>query len=222
MKCIIIILQFITAVNISGCVCTNYVQNIGKTEASLMDQNAYVDDRGTVYIQTELFRGTMNDSDHEISLGTRYLVLNSPGFQKSIEESISQERYRRKDDLRLQIHAGDYLYPSDTSDMATLTGWYLYPPDILNKLTNVELPEYLRSTEWVRYPLKPMTYIPGTVNGRDYHVEIAIDSRLKNNSDAIFQETWAIPLKLLIVPAVVIDIVTFPFQYIWATSHIKG
>lgn len=49
-------------------------------------------------------------------------------------------------------------------------------------------------------------------DGQKYYVDVHIRSQCYGHPDRIHQEKWAYPLKVLIVPAFVVDVITFPIQ----------
>jgi len=211
-----------------GCACTQFVQNMGKTDAYLRRHDAFMDTAGDVHIEAELKRCPLNNRSAERSLGTRYLILNSPGFQKAVEQRVAERRtYRQRDQVRLEIHAGNYQYPTNEVQAQETVGWYVYPPNILTQSHASHLPEYLRTNQWTRFTHDPIHEfsIPATVADQSYLVDIEVGTHAMNSPDDVHQAAWAYPFKILIVPAFVVDVVTFPIQYIWVMhqiSKIKG
>ena len=212
----------------SGCACTQYVQNMGKTDAYLQRHDAYMDGLGNVHVEAELNRFPLNRKSAKYSLGTRYLILNAPGFQNAVEQRIAERRtYKQRDHVRLEIHASNYHYPTNEVEAQKTAGWYVYPPDILAVEHPNQLPEYLRTNQWTRFVHDPIQEfsIRATVGDQSYLVDIEVSMHAMNSPNDVHQEAWAYPFKILIVPAFVVDVVTFPIQYIWfmhQISKIKG
>ena len=212
----------------SGCACTQFVQNIGKTDAYLQRHDAYRDALGNVYVEAELKRFPLNRKSAKYSLGTRYLILNAPGFRNAVEQRVAERRtYKQRDQIRLEIHASNCQYPTNEVEVQKTAGWYVYPPDILAVRHPDQLPEYLRTNQWTRFTHDPIHEfsIPATVGDQSYLVDIEVSTHAMNSPDDVHQAAWAYPFKILIVPAFVVDVVTFPIQYIRVMhqiSKIKG
>ncbi len=212
----------------SGCACTQFVQNMGKTDAFLQRHDAYMDALGNVYVEAELKRFPLNRKSAKSSLGTRYLILNAPGFQNAVEQRVAESRtYKRRGQVRLEIHASNYQYPTNEVEAQKTAGWYVYPPNIVAVRHPDQLPEYLRANEWTQFTHDPIHEfsIPATVGDQSYLVDVEVSSHALNSPDDVHQAAWAYPFKILIVPAFVVDVVTLPIQYIWfmfQISKIKG
>jgi len=197
---------------------------MGKTDARIQQHDAYMDNLGNVYIEAELSRFPLNRKSAKHSLGTRYLILNAPGFQGAVEKRVAEGRtYRRRDQVRLEIHASNYQYPTSEIEAQKATGWYMYPPDMLAHRHPDQLPEYLQTNQWTRFAHDSVHEfsIPTTVGNQPYLVDIEVSMHAMNSPDDVHQAAWAYPFKILIVPAFVVDVVTFPIQYIWVMYQIS-
>ncbi len=199
----------------AGCICTKYIENAEKTEASLWGQSAFVDTSGNIYIEAVLNRSPLNNKSSHSPLGQRYLILNAPGFQRAIEKKV-ETGWRGKDVL--QIIAYPIPYHSNMSSVQTIEGWYIYPPDILREHNSITLPDYLHTNVWTRYSRNKFGEfrIPAIVQGQPYSVDIALGSSAAMDH----QDSWAYPLKILIVPAAIIDVITFPIQFFWFANEV--
>lgn len=205
-----------------GCYCTQYVTKLGKTRAELHRQTASRDSDGNIVCEVTLIRRSLNQYNSTINLGNRYLILNAPSGQKIVEERIrlySPREYRGK--RAIQIPANDFSLAITNAAAPFAQGWFLYPSDISNTINSPILPAHLKEKTLSRYSFSPVgSEVPFQIGGTNYVVDINVCNIPENQG--LEQAKWAYPLKVLVVPAFVVDVITFPIQYIHFCRQFRG
>jgi hypothetical protein len=209
------VLALLAALMLSGCACTNYINNIGKTRTQLVPQAATIDSYGNIVCEVGIRRRSMNHYHSTTDLGRRYVIRNAPHGGEAIQKRVNDNRgFERKGKKYLEISAHRFAFPKTNADAKETPSWYIYPPDLTSRIPEPALPTYLRESTFKRYPYggtfgSELEYI---VDGERYLVDVEIDAQCPGHPDTIHQKKWAYPLKVLCVPAFVIDVVTFPIQ----------
>ena len=202
----------------TGC-CSQYVNNLGRTTAGFTPVTALRDDHDNIIIQTELYRRSMNNHKRTYPLGTRYVILSASGVNGAVESAINGRRvFTDRDRRRVQIGPQyNASLPATEQESSATSGWQVYPGDLLTKFAETTLPSHVRQNRIVQ--MSPH-YAGGrfspsfdyTVSNTVYSVEVSMGAPLREESHL---DKWAYPLKALFVPAVVVDVVTYPLQFLW-------
>lgn len=199
---------------VSGC-CTQYVHNIGKTEARLSPKRILSNETGDLVVETELRRYSLNDRDSSYSLGPRYVYLYGPDAKQEIGDVLrKRHNFQRRGTNYVQIGRTNFNpeFPSR---------WHFAPPDVLHRVDSLSLPEGigqpLREFAPRRWSGRNWTdsELQYNVGGTNYVVEVNVAANDMWFPDAYHQAGWGYPLKILYVPALALDVATFPIQFIW-------
>lgn len=201
---------------LSGCACTNYVKNMGKTKAYRRHHTASIDDGGNIVCIVKVLRRSLNDYDSTEDLGYRYVIRNAPYGGEAIRNKIRNDHsFERRGKMYVQVLADRFDYPKNDDEAKNTKSWYLYPPDLMTEIQKPDPPEHLSKNTFEQYLYAGGLHEPEleySFDGQKYYVDVHIDSQLRGHPDRIHQEKWAYPMRVLLMPAYVIDVVTFPIQ----------
>ncbi len=200
---------------LNGCFCTSYVDNIGKTKPDFRIQRICEDPEQNIICEVKLSRRSLNHYDLKEDIGSRFLILNAPStkdiLKKGVKElslrEVKEEMiFQRVSENKIQLYVNINYFPKTEEEAKVSNKWYVYPLDIISRIENPNVPKYLMTNETDNLQYKYYgSCLPCTMDGETYDIDIHF------HSEEIYQEKWAYPLKVLYVPAVALDIVSFPF-----------
>ena len=200
----------LTSLFLSGCVCTEYVNNMGKTTPAFEIKQAWCDASGNIVYAGILYRRSLNNFESKNAIGNRFLILNAPAVRDKI---ITEVITRGTNDTTIKLHAVINIQPSKTpEEYQSFKQWYLYPPDIINHIENAKLPAYLSSSIASKLPYNNVNFaLPYTIDYTTYQLIVRYNFA---NKDKIHLTNWGYSSKILLVPAVLLDIFTSPAQFV--------
>ncbi len=195
---------------LTGCVCTKYVDNMGKTTPVFDIRQTWSDSAGNIVFEGMLYRRPLNDFHSPEPVGRRYLILNEPEVRDKI---ITRTISRKDNDRNIQLYAPINIFPGLSEDkLRALDVWYLYPPDIINKVDNARPPEYIKSAKAKKLLYNYADFkLPYKIDDTTYYLDINTKFSDKDN---IHMADWAYPCKILFVPAFVLDVISSPVQLV--------
>ncbi|MFA6290541.1 MAG: hypothetical protein WC637_02095 [Victivallales bacterium] len=204
---------------LNGCYCTSYIDNLGKTKPEFRIKQIFEDPEQNIICEAKFSRKSLNHYDLKEDIGTRFLILNAISTKKILKKEVKElSLYEVKAEMifrwvsenKIQLIVNINYFPKTEEEAKISNKWYVYPLDIINKIENPNMPKYLISNETdnVQYKYSG-SHLPCTIDGKTYDIDIVF------HSEEIYQEKWEYPLKVLYVPAVALDIVAFPFAFVF-------
>ena len=204
---------------LTGC-CTHYVSQIGYSEARLTQKRVFSNAAGDLVVEAELTRNPLNSRNNTRSLGKRYVYLFGSDARQEIADTAGRGQV-------LHRQGTNYIQIGHSNFNPQYAGrWNYAPPDVLHHVDAPELPigigqplqEYSARQIWhgKAWKQSELTY---TVNGTSYVVEVSIDASGIWFPEAYHQAKWGYPLRILYIPAIAVDVVTSPFQFIWFVNE---
>ena len=209
------------ALSLSGC-CTRYVSNIGRSEARLSGKRLLSNSAGDVVVETELVRYRLNDRHGGgRSLGVRYVYMTGDDARQEVSDKVLRGQIQRQRGTNyVQIGKGNF-------NPEYAGRWQFEPPDVLNKIDRPPLPPHiaqpLQEFVWCRRSEKGMAdrQLHYNIDGTNYFVEVSVAASGIWFPEAYHQARWGYPLRILYIPAIAIDVVTSPIQFIWLVREIS-
>jgi len=208
----------LSVVSGSGCAYTRHVAQAGWTEAQIHYGDAFMDQEGNVYVESELERKRKNAESGGKPLGRRFFVLNAPGFQKEAERLIAA----RLDggfslenlEVTVQIR-GDVPLIQDHKDARDAVGWYLFPGDVTNFYKSPELPAHLHESTWSKLSAEHRRWYSDVLQIEIEEETISVHMRFNDATKYDRDTRWGPAVRrALFVPATLLDIITFPIQLV--------
>ncbi len=196
---------------LTGCkgICIEYIDNLGKTEPVFEIKQVRKDQNNNIIYKGNLLRRSLNHFHSKEDIGIRYLVLNAPYVEDKIRKRIIE--YGKSEDRQVQLDSEIKYFPHKEEEAGKLNDWYFYPSDLINKIEYPAPPSYLTESKKNKtFKYKYCEFqMPYKVDNEIFYIDRdgAFYAR-----DYIYQEKWAYPLKVLFIPAIVLDVITFPLQ----------
>jgi hypothetical protein len=193
---------------------TSHVANIGYYEYSLRNRSGGVSEDGAIIIASDLQRRTspktilyeFTDTSPWKAVCTRFITAESNIVRDALQDLPKTRSKRFKKMVRIKIVEPDQ------------DGWHLHPHSLTSKDADVSsLPESFRKIDpeaFVLRPSMPYAFDEESVNLVFGSTELPQDMQHASTS------LHGIGM-LLIVPAIAIDIVTFPIQFLYVINEIS-
>ena len=217
-RLILVVTLIATSLFCSGC-CSQYVNNLGRTTACFTPVAALRDDSDNIIIQAELYRRSMNNHNRSYPLGTRYVILSASGVYGAVESAVNRRCVFVDGDRRVVQIGPQYnaFLPATEHESSATSGWQVYPGDLLTKFEETSLPSHIRRNRILQTSPHQAggLFSPRfdfNVSNTVYSVQVSMGAPLPEKSHL---DSWAYPLKALFVPAVVVDVATYPLQFLW-------
>jgi len=206
---IILVMMGMIAATQSGCMCVYAVRTGGTHLRYLKPTGVWTNTTGEVVVECAIFDKWVL-SDESRNLGKR-LVCASPATWKSKVEAVVAKRYRIADkiDYVLPIRLDVTLSVTNAADVFA-GGFVLFPSEIMT-LNDAEPP----TSGWVRCGIsKNASYPSWPINIDGQVFTIRVDQVSLPQEARKYKDWWWYPNQVLLIPALAVDIVTSPIQFL--------
>jgi len=227
---------------LSGC-CTAYVHQLGRSVAVVRPERAWRDADGNLVVDIELLRyhrpltAASTCERRQRILGPRHLVLRAKDVDTQLMSVLKAHRIVADPGRTWQ--PGPYVLYADlqhppsagAAPPSKAAGWFLWPPDALHWLPHVAPPEFVGTPVTIRQPdagtslgwregfvIWHMPDFACELDGVTYGVVVKVST---GSLRAPHFAPAAYPLKILFLPAVVVDAATFPIQAVYGLVMIS-
>jgi hypothetical protein len=212
-----------------GC-CSNTAMNLGGQHACFVPSRVMFDAGGNFAAEVDVYAGK-SQSPQDICMGvvprtwqgSRLVMANSNAFHKAARWQVGcQER-----DLAAQsnvahkvLMVGDMVYRDPWLTRQAWRShkeWYMYPATVRKRWLRPSLPGGFKIAE--QFAVSATNGFPYSLDGTNYEMRLQLNTQWLDN-DETFYPVWArVAQAVLILPAVAVDVVTFPLQ-LYLARHI--